>query len=66
MLADGVASSMFISTFCTPQTFDTAFRNILGGFTPCFCDVVLLGVPRPSFLISDKVTTVAYGSRLLS
>ena len=33
----------FISTFCKPDSFGGAFQNILGGFTPCFCDVVLLG-----------------------
>lgn len=34
---------VFISTFCKPDSFGTVFTNILGGFTPCFCDVVLLG-----------------------
>jgi hypothetical protein len=37
----------FIATFCKPQTFEGAFQNILGGFTPCFCDVVLLGAGHP-------------------
>jgi hypothetical protein len=34
----------FVASFCTPRQYEDVYKNILGGFTPCFCDVVLLGV----------------------
>lgn len=39
------SSSQFISTFCNVNQFPDhgIFDNELGGFTPCFTDIVVLG-----------------------
>ncbi|KAK9802963.1 hypothetical protein WJX72_012534 [[Myrmecia] bisecta] len=34
----------FIDSFCDPRSVCKDFKNELGGFTPCFIDIILLGV----------------------
>lgn len=38
-----VNGDAFVSSFCTPEHYENIFQNFLGGLTPCFCDVILLG-----------------------
>lgn len=43
LLASVVSGDQFVASFCTPDHYKNTFRNFLGGLTPCFCDVILLG-----------------------
>ena len=46
--AAAVLPSRFVDSFCDAASFEGDFHNWLGGLTPCFADVVVLGEPSPS------------------
>eukprot|EP00892_Ulva_mutabilis_P008206 jgi/Ulvmu1/5758/UM025_0012.1 len=43
MLSSVINGDAFVASFCTPDHYKNTFQNFLGGLTPCFCDVILLG-----------------------
>lgn len=43
MFSSVVNGDAFVASFCTPDHYKNTFQNFLGGLTPCFCDVILLG-----------------------
>ena len=47
--AAAVLPSRFVDCFCDAASFQGDFDNWLGGLTPCFADVVVLGEPSTSF-----------------
>ena len=48
--AAAIIPSRAIDEFCDAASFEGDFSNWLGGLTPCFADVAVLGAPQPRSL----------------